>query len=167
MARTTGANAKTSLQELSEVPDLDEPMDAEDSQPEPAESQPEPAESQPESQPESLTESLTEMNKAQNGDDIQTVDDILNSLKSLLSTVEKLQKIRQEVGDIKPLLMRMLDGDLVSGEELEQLKTGVSGLLRLVRAYGDHQAALAKAQTARSLLDKVLKVPSSQEVSHG
>jgi hypothetical protein len=55
----------------------------------------------------------------------------------------------------------MLDGDLVSGEELEQLKTGVSGLLRLVRAYGDHQAALAKAQTARSLLDEVLKVNPS------
>lgn len=154
MARTTGANAKASLQELPEVPDLDEPEDAEDSQPAPA--------SQPESQPEILAETLTKtLDKAQNGDSSQTVDDILNSLKALLSTVEKLQKIRQEVGDIKPLLMRMLDGDLVSGEDLEQLKTGVSGLLRLVRAYSDHQAALAKAQTARSLLDQVLKVTPS------
>lgn len=91
-------------------------------------------------------------------EDAQDVDSILNSLKTLLSTVEKLQKVRQEVGDIKPLLVRMLDGELVSGEELEQLKTGVGGLLRLVRAYGDHQTALAKAQPARSLLDEVLKV---------
>lgn len=159
MARTTGANAKTSTQELPEVLDLDESVDVEDSQPEPADSQPD---SQPNSQPETLVETAAEtLDKAQNNDDIQTVDDILNSLKALLSTVEKLQKIRQEVGDIKPLLMRMLDGDLVSGEDLEQLKTGVSGLLRLVRAYGDHQAALVKAQTARSLLDEVLKVTPS------
>lgn len=149
MPRTTGANAKTSPQELPEVSDL-EPVDAEDS--------PLPAEPQLESQPEIMAEIL---DKAQDGDNLQSVDDILNSLKALLSAVEKLQKIRQEVGDIKPLLTRMLDGDLVSGEELEQLKTGVSGLLRLVRAYGDHQAALAKAQTARSLLDEVLKVNPS------
>lgn len=87
----------------------------------------------------------------------QDIDEILNSLKTLLSTVEKLQKVRQEVGDIKPLLLRMLDGELVSGEDLEQLKTGVGGLTKLVRAHTDHQAALVKAQVARDLLDEVLK----------
>ncbi|MEH2418557.1 hypothetical protein [Nostoc sp.] len=90
-------------------------------------------------------------------EDVQDIDDILNSLKTLLSTLEKLQKVRQEVGDIKPLIGRMLDGELVAGEELEQLKTGVSSLARLVRAYNDHQIALAKAQSARNLLDQVLK----------
>ncbi|MEH2083383.1 MAG: hypothetical protein V7K89_26420 [Nostoc sp.] len=90
-------------------------------------------------------------------EDAQDIDDILNSLKTLLSTLEKLQKVRQEVGDIKPLIGRMLEGELVAGEELEQLKTGVSGLSRLVRAYTDHQVALAKAQPARNLLDQVLK----------
>ncbi|MBW4442739.1 MAG: hypothetical protein KME10_16190 [Plectolyngbya sp. WJT66-NPBG17] len=92
----------------------------------------------------------------------QDIDEILNSLKTLLSTVEKLQKVRQEVGDIKPLLLRMLDGELMGGEELEQLKTGVGGLMRLVRAHSDHQTALVKAQSARGLLDEVLKIqPSS------
>jgi len=91
----------------------------------------------------------------------QDIDEMLNALKTLLSSVEKLQKVRQEVGDIKPLLVRMLDGELLAGEEMEQLKTGVSGLLRLVRAYSDHQAALAKAQPARDLLDQVLKVRSA------
>jgi len=90
-------------------------------------------------------------------EDIQDIDEVLNSLKTLLSTVEKLQKVRQEVGDIKPLLMRMLDGELLAGEELEQIKSGVSGLVRLVRTYSEHQAALAKAQPARNLLDQVLK----------
>ncbi|MBN3870600.1 hypothetical protein [Nostoc sp. JL33] len=90
-------------------------------------------------------------------EDVQDIDDILNSLKTLLSTLEKLQKVRQEVGDIKPLIGRMLDGELVAGEELEQLKAGVSSLARLVRAYNDHQIALAKAQSARNLLDQVLK----------
>lgn len=90
-------------------------------------------------------------------EDIQDIDDILNSLKTLLSSVEKLQKVRHEVGDIKPLIGRMLDGELATGEELEQLKTGVSGLSRLVRAYSDHQAALTKAQPARKLLDELLK----------
>jgi len=51
----------------------------------------------------------------------------------------------------------MLDGELVGGEELEQLKTGMSGLVRLVRAYSDHQAALTKAQPARNVLDQILK----------
>ena len=85
------------------------------------------------------------------------LEDSLNALKTLLSTVEKLQKARQDVGDIKPLLIRMLDGELLSGEELEQLKGGVGGLFKLVRAYGDHQTALNQAQPARTLLDQVLK----------
>lgn len=89
------------------------------------------------------------------------MEECLNALKTLLSAVEKLQKVRQEVGDIKPLLIRMLDGEVVAGEELEQLKTGVGGLFRLVRAYSDHQSALEKAQPARQLLDDVLKVRNS------
>ncbi|MEH2042263.1 hypothetical protein [Nostoc sp.] len=96
-------------------------------------------------------------NPPESVEDAQDIDDILNSLKTLLSSLEKLQKVRQEVGDIKPLIGRMLDGELVAGEELEQLKTGVSSLSRLVRAYNDHQVALAKAQPARNLLDQVLK----------
>ncbi len=87
----------------------------------------------------------------------QDIDEILNSLKALLSALEKLQKARQEVGDIKPLIGRMLDGELLEGEELEQLKSGVNGLSRLVRTYSDHQAALTKAQPARQLLDQVIK----------
>lgn len=95
--------------------------------------------------------------KAADAPEAQDIEDCLNALKTLLSTVEKLQKVRQEVGDIKPLLVRMLDGEVLSGEELEQLKTGVGGLFRLVRAYSDHQTALNHAQPARSLLDQVLK----------
>jgi len=87
----------------------------------------------------------------------QQIDDIFASLKTLLSTVEKLQKARQDVGDIKPLLVRLLDGELLSGDDLEQLKVGVGGLSRLVRSYGDYQTALDKAQPARELLDQVLK----------
>ncbi|WP_414564104.1 MULTISPECIES: hypothetical protein [unclassified Anabaena] len=99
--------------------------------------------------------------KPESVEDVQDIDSILNSLKTLLSTVEKLQKIRQDVGDIKPLIGRMLDGEIVAGEELEQLKSGVSGLSRLIRAYSDHQAALTKAQPARDLLDQVLKTKTA------
>lgn len=42
------------------------------------------------------------------------------------------------------------------GEDLEQLKTGVGGLSRLIRAYSEHQTALTKTQPARDLLDQVL-----------
>lgn len=163
MARTTGANAKTPPQELPKVPSSDEPIDAGAMLQAPAEPELEPQEAENSQAPE-LESPPETLGKAQRDDDIQTVeniqtvDDILNSLKALLSSVEKLQKVRQEVGDIKPLLIRMLDGEVVSGEDLEQLKTGVGGLLRLVRAHGDHQAALAKAQMARTLLDEVLKV---------
>lgn len=89
------------------------------------------------------------------------VDEVLNALKTLLSTVEKLQKARQEVGDIKPLLIQMLDGEMMSGEDLDQLKSGINGLFKLVRSYGDYQTALTKAQPARSLLDQVLKSPNA------
>jgi hypothetical protein len=92
----------------------------------------------------------------------QDIDECLNVLKALLSTVEKLQKVRLEVGDVKPFLIRMLDGEVLSGEELEQLKTGVNGLTRLVRAYTDHQIALTKAQPARALLDTVLQSTSTR-----
>jgi Fic family protein len=93
--------------------------------------------------------------------DAQEVEDSLTALKTLLGTVEKLQKVRQEVGDIKSLLIRMLDGEVMSGEDLEQLKAGVGGLFRLVRAYSDHQTALVNAQSARTLLDQVLKLSST------
>lgn len=105
----------------------------------------------------SEAEDTTGQTSSESVEDSQDIDNILNSLKSLLSSVEKLQKVRQEVGDIKPLVGRMLDGELIAGEELEQLKTGVSGLFRLVRAYSDHQTALTKAQSARNLLDEILK----------
>jgi hypothetical protein len=102
-------------------------------------------------------DTLTIEDSLESVEDTQDIDDILNSLKTLLSSLEKLQKVRQEVGDIKPLIGRMLDGELIAGEELEQLKAGVSSLSRLVRAYNDHQVALTKAQSARNLLDQVLK----------
>lgn len=87
----------------------------------------------------------------------EAVDNLFKELKTLLSTVEKLQKARHEVGDVKPLIVRLLDGELLSGEELETLKSGVSGLSKLVKLYGDYQTALEKAQPARTLLDQVLQ----------
>ncbi len=131
MAQKNGMTAGTSAQELPTVSDVDDSVTIEESVK--IEDSPEPVE------------------------DGQDIDEILNSLKALLSSVDKLQKVRQDVGDIKPLIVQMLDGELLAGEELEQLKAGVSSLSRLVRAYSDHQAALAKAQPARELLDQVLK----------
>lgn len=87
----------------------------------------------------------------------EQIDDVFKELKTLLSTVEKLQKARQDVGDIKPALIRLLDGELIDGEELEPLKSGVSSLSKLVKIYGDYQASLKRAQPARDLLDTVLK----------
>ena len=145
MARTTPDKTATPTPELPVTSDLEQ-SDPQDTV----------AIAEPEVEPLPEVETLSEP------EDPQSVDSILNALKTLLSTVEKLQKVRQEVGDIKPLLVRMLDGELVSGEDLEHLKTGVGGLFRLVRAYSDHQTALAKAQAARSLLDEVLKTPNAR-----
>lgn len=131
MAKTTGVKneLETSVEELPVVSEIEETVTTED-----------------------IPETVEDVQ------DVQDIDEILNSLKSLLSALEKLQKVRQDVGDIKPLIGRMLDGELVAGEELDQLKAGVNSLSRLVRAYSDHQAALTKAQPARNLLDQVLKV---------
>ncbi|MEM9007657.1 MAG: hypothetical protein AAGE59_29550 [Cyanobacteria bacterium P01_F01_bin.86] len=85
------------------------------------------------------------------------IEDTFTALKTLLSTVEKLQKARQNVGDIKPLLIRLLDGEMLVDEELEQVKTGIGGLGKLAKLYGDYQDVLAKAQPARDLLDRMIK----------
>ncbi|MGB3136616.1 MAG: hypothetical protein WBB18_07420 [Nodosilinea sp.] len=89
--------------------------------------------------------------------DPDQIDDLFKDLKSLLSTVEKLQKARQDVGDIKPLILRLLDGELLSGDDLEELRGGVSGLSKLLKLYGDYQSALERAQPARGILDQLLK----------
>ncbi len=151
MARTTPDKTATPTPELPVTSDLEQ-SDPQDTV----------AIAEPEVEPQPEVEPLPEVETLSEPEDPQSVDSILNALKTLLSTVEKLQKVRQEVGDIKPLLVRMLDGELVSGEDLEHLKTGVGGLFRLVRAYSDHQTALAKAQAARSLLDEVLKTPNAR-----
>ncbi|MEH2389575.1 MAG: hypothetical protein V7K14_28205 [Nostoc sp.] len=143
MARSNGIKNEMSAQELPTISDKDT-VTIEDS----------PAQ---ELSTISEIDTVTIEDSPESVEDVQDIDDILNSLKTLLSTLEKLQKVRLEVGDIKPLIGRMLDGELVAGDELEQLKAGVSSLSRLVRAYNDHQAALAKAQPARNLLDQVLK----------
>ncbi|MEH1927314.1 hypothetical protein [Nostoc sp.] len=143
MARSNGIKNEMSAQELPTISDKDT-VTIEDS----------PAQ---ELSTISEIDTVTIEDSPESVEHVQDIDDILNSLKTLLSTLEKLQKVRLEVGDIKPLIGRMLDGELVAGDELEQLKAGVSSLSRLVRAYNDHQAALAKAQPARNLLDQVLK----------
>jgi predicted HAD superfamily phosphohydrolase len=89
--------------------------------------------------------------------DADQIDAVFKELKTLLSTVEKLQKARQDVGDIKPLLVRLLDGELLAGEQLEEVKSGVGGLSKLMKLYSDYQTALQNAQPARDLLDQVLK----------
>ncbi|PZV04072.1 MAG: hypothetical protein DCF32_12795 [Leptolyngbya sp.] len=89
--------------------------------------------------------------------DADQIDDLFKDLKTLLSTVEKLQKARQDVGDIKPLIVRLLDGELVSGDDLEELRGGISGLSKLLKLYSDYQGALERAQPARTILDQLLK----------
>ncbi|WP_306297046.1 hypothetical protein [Nostoc sp. C052] len=59
------------------------------------------------------------------------------------------------------MIEQMLDGEPVRGEEIEKAKIGANALNRLVRAYSDHQAALLKAQSARTLLDQVLSFNSA------
>ncbi|HZG39778.1 MAG TPA: hypothetical protein VEZ50_13945 [Nodosilinea sp.] len=89
--------------------------------------------------------------------DADQIDDLFKDLKTLLSTVEKLQKARQDVGDIKPLILRLLDGELLSGDELEELRGGIGGLSKILKFYNDYQTALERAQPARTILDQLLK----------
>ncbi|PSN13617.1 hypothetical protein C7293_15150 [filamentous cyanobacterium CCT1] len=89
--------------------------------------------------------------------DPDQIDDLFKDLKTLLSTVEKLQKARQDVGDIKPLILRLLDGELLSGDELEELRGGIGGLSKILKLYNDYQTALERAQPARTILDQLLK----------
>jgi hypothetical protein len=89
--------------------------------------------------------------------DPEQIDDLFKDLKTLLNTVEKLQKARQDVGDIKPLILRLLDGELLSGDDLEELRGGIGGLSKILKLYSDYQGALERAQPARTILDELLK----------
>ncbi|MEL6223214.1 MAG: hypothetical protein AAFR31_11295 [Cyanobacteria bacterium J06627_8] len=92
-----------------------------------------------------------------NSIDEQTIDETFAALKDLLNTVEKLQKARQGIGDIKPLLMQLLDGELLAVEQLEHMKSSVGSLGKLIKLHIDYQEALVRAQPARELLDLMLK----------
>lgn len=120
-----------------------------------ARTQVDPAQSSPESAPVDADSSVAEDDRAQ--DAAQHIDDVFKDLKTLLSTVEKLQKARQDVSDLKPLILRLLDGELLSGEELEELRSNLNQLAKLVRLYGDYQIALDRAQPARQFLDEIIK----------
>jgi hypothetical protein len=89
--------------------------------------------------------------------DEQTIDETFAALKELLTTVEKLQKARQSIGDIKPMLLQLLDGELLPIEDLEQMKSQITPLGKLIKLHIDYQEALAKAQPAREILDVMLK----------
>jgi hypothetical protein len=88
---------------------------------------------------------------------LEQIDDVFKELKTLLAIVEKLQKAREDVQDMKPLLLRLLDGELLSGDELEHVKAGLGSLSKLVKLYADYQVVLENAQPARILLDQILK----------
>ncbi|MEL6381990.1 MAG: hypothetical protein AAFQ89_05875 [Cyanobacteria bacterium J06626_18] len=95
--------------------------------------------------------------------DERAIDETFAALKTLLGTVDKLQKARQSVGDIKPSLMRLLDGEMLADEEIEQMKAGIGGLGKLAKLYSEYQTALTKAQPARELLDRMIKPQKAPE----
>jgi hypothetical protein len=55
------------------------------------------------------------------------------------------------------LILRLLDGELLSGDELEELRGGIGGLSKILKFYNDYQTALERAQPARTILDQLLK----------
>jgi hypothetical protein len=84
------------------------------------------------------------------------VDGLIRPLKDLLAATERLHKARKETATLKPLLDRLLAGELLEEADLEEAKTGIKSLAKLIKSHGEHRAALIEATQSRAKIDEIL-----------
>ncbi|MGB3612454.1 MAG: hypothetical protein WBA10_01580 [Elainellaceae cyanobacterium] len=96
-------------------------------------------------------------------DDTHTPDainDAISALQDLANVQLKLQKERSSIERLE-LVHRMLDGELLTEDELTSVKQSLKGLGKYAGLYASYQAALENAQQARDLIDQIIGYSTS------
>lgn len=105
-------------------------------------------------------------NKTTQADDATTtqeytpdsIDAAISKLQSLADLQLKLRKERNSIESLE-LLPRMLDGELLTEDELATVKTALKGLSKYAALHNSYKVCLEEAQQARDLIDQIIASP--------
>lgn len=87
-----------------------------------------------------------------------TIDIAISKLQSLADVQLKLQKERNSIASLE-LIQKMLDGELLSEDELTTVKTALKGLSKYAALHHSYKICLEEAQHARHLIDQIIGSP--------
>ncbi|MGF1537565.1 MAG: hypothetical protein ACFB4J_13930 [Elainellaceae cyanobacterium] len=100
-------------------------------------------------------------------DETYKPDDIsaaIRSLQELANIQIKLQKERSAVDNLE-LIHQMLDGELLSEDELAIVKRSLKGLSKYAELHATYKTVLAEAQQARDLIDQIIGYPATSQTT--
>jgi len=85
----------------------------------------------------------------------EAINDAIDALQHLVNIQLKLQKERSSIEQLE-LVHRMLDGEMLTEDELTTVKRSLKGLGKYAGLYASYHAALEQAQQARDLIDQII-----------
>lgn len=88
----------------------------------------------------------------------ESVNEAIRKLQSLADIQLKLQKERKAIESLD-LIQKMLDGELLSENELVTVKASLKGLSKYATLHTTYKTCLEDAQQARDLIDHILGSP--------
>ncbi|HHP7243172.1 MAG TPA: hypothetical protein ACFE0H_00655 [Elainellaceae cyanobacterium] len=91
----------------------------------------------------------------------ESINDAIRKLQGLADVQLKLCKERKSIESLE-LFQKMLDGELLSEEELETIKTSLKGLSKYASLHSSYRSRLEEAQHARDLIDHIIGVQVAQ-----
>lgn len=87
-----------------------------------------------------------------------SIDAAISKLQNLADLQLKLRKERNSIESLE-LLPKMLDGELLTEEELATVKTALKGLSKYAALHNSYKVCLEEAQQARDLIDQIIASP--------
>lgn len=105
-------------------------------------------------------------NKTTHTDDASTsqeytpdsIDAAISKLQNLADLQLKLRKERNSIESLE-LIPKMLDGELLTEDELAIVKTALKGLSKYAALHNSYKVCLEEAQQARDLIDQIIASP--------
>ncbi|MGJ3252295.1 MAG: hypothetical protein ACFE0J_14375 [Elainellaceae cyanobacterium] len=91
----------------------------------------------------------------------ESINDAIRKLQGLADVQLKLCKERKSIESLE-LFQKMLDGELLSEDELETIKASLKGLSKYASLHSSYRSRLEEAQHARDLIDHIIGVQVAQ-----
>ena len=111
-----------------------------------------------------ITPAAFNSSKTADETDLKQSPEAINAAIAALQDLANIQlKLQKERGAIEQLdlVQRMLDGEMLSEEDLLAVKRSLKGLGKYAGHYADYQTALERAQQARDLIDQIIGYPEA------